>query len=294
MLKTCQYVNKFILLIKPSNWSKISSHKRLICRDITGNKSCIVSNKMLFAAWYGKCVRDSMWASIWCWTSRNARDLHATFLDNLVGWMHLPLANLHLCWANPYTPWTRTWNCWVSWNIHYSIYPSDVFSSNQFPYPKVLAGTNQSGFPCMARFCSPYFACDHSGCFHESSRFGYHWCCCSLLPNSLDHCFGSSCLCDGLVRGWLERVLLVSLQGSLGLCQIVSCFSNHALPRGLVFHDLDCAHWSPWQSYYCCWISFNMVSHVQTATFLHLCSSMNDPWIETWLVRTYFHFFFLL
>jgi len=223
----------------------------------------VVSNKMLLAAWYGKCIGDSMWTSIWCWASRNARGLHATFMDNLIGWMHMPLANLHLRWANSYTPWARTWYCRVSWSIHHSIHPSDVFSGNQFPYPKVLAGTDQSGVPCMAGFCSPYFTCLHSDSFHEGACLGHWWCCCSLLHYSLDHCFGSSCICYWLVQGWVERLLLVSLQGSLGLYQIVCCFSHHALPWGLVFYDLDCAHWTPWQSNYCCWFSFYMVSYIQ-------------------------------
>lgn len=56
---------------------------------------------------YGKCIGDTMWASIWCWTYKNDGNLHAKIMDYLGGYwpfiatfLYLGNSPLEACWTD--------------------------------------------------------------------------------------------------------------------------------------------------------------------------------------------------
>ncbi len=214
-----------------------------------------------------------MWSGIWCWASGNARSIYATVVDYSICDVLLSITPLHICHANPKTPWTRRWHCRACWKVLHTDNPSNVFTCYQLSNPKVLASTEQSQSSGMAWFCGFHFPHWNPATLPQSVSLGYYWCCSRLWHLGMGHRFESVVLCSFLVQRWVEGIVMVSLQGYLGLCETLCWLSCDALPRDLVFHVHNCSHWTPRESYHCSWLPFNLVRlQLLKLTFSWNCS----------------------
>lgn len=84
-----------------------------------------------------------MWAGIWSRALRNAWNLHAKIMDNLIIRLLFHTPALRLRDTDPKTPRSEGRHSETRWKILHPSHPPNVFPSHQFPHPEVPPSPEQ-------------------------------------------------------------------------------------------------------------------------------------------------------
>ncbi|KAL7002472.1 hypothetical protein U1Q18_003626 [Sarracenia purpurea var. burkii] len=200
------------------------------------------------AAGHGKRSGDALRAGVRRRPPGDARNLHATLVDNPLRHLLPHLTPLPLRHADPKTPRPATRHRRPRRKILRPSHPPDVLSRRHFSHPEVPASPKQGGDHGVDRIRRPFGPHRVALPLHPHFGVGHRRRRGSVRRDGLGGGGGAGGVHRGVVQGRVEGVVLVGFEGALAVRETVGGVGDHDLSGDLVLHEHNYSHRTPCES----------------------------------------------